>query len=52
MRKILLAVLFILILIYVAVDRYALKTGTDESGKYHIVMVDKKTGEITNIWGK
>lgn len=52
MRKIILVVLFVVIALYFGMQRFAFKTGADKEGGYRIVMVDKKTGELTNLWGK
>jgi len=52
MRKLILVALLIAAAIYYVTDRYAFQAGSDQAGKYRIVMVDKKTGDVTKLWGR
>ncbi len=52
MRNIILVIILLAVAVYFGMQRFSFKSGTAQDGTYRIVMVDKKTGDITNIWGK
>ena len=52
MRKLLLLILLIVLGFYFGGQRFAMKSGKGLDGSYRLVMVDKKSGNVTNLWGK
>ena len=52
MRKVLIVLLLIAAVFYVFTERYAFVSGTAKDGGYKLVMVNRTSGGVTNLWGK
>lgn len=52
MRKILIAVLVIVIAIVLVWQYFTFTAGAGKNGEYRILMVNKNSGAITQLWGK
>jgi len=51
MRKLILIVLFIAACIYFFSTRYEIKSGHSPDGTFHIVLMNKTSGKITQLMG-
>jgi len=51
MRKLVLVVLLIAAVIYFLSNKYMVQSGSSPDGKYHLVLIDKKTGELNQLMG-
>jgi hypothetical protein len=52
MRRFIIILLLIAAVFFFVTQRFQFISGTSKEGVYKIVMVDKKTGSLTNLWGK
>jgi hypothetical protein len=51
MRKLLLLVILLVAAVWLASSKFDLKSGTSLDGKYNLVLVDKKNGQVHRIVG-
>jgi hypothetical protein len=52
MKKFILVVILLVAVFYFASQKYGMTAGSGVDGKYRVVLVDKTSGKITNLWGK
>ena len=51
MKKVLLVVLLIAAVIYGFSMKYGIKSGRSDDGTYHVVLVNKTSGSVTQLMG-
>jgi len=52
MKKLILVVAFLVAVFYFASQKYSMTSGAGKDGQYRVLLVDKTSGKITNLWGK